>query len=82
INDGMLWHRHFGHPLSKVLHHAQGNIKGIPKGIQITSNDHTCPGCAMGKQTQKSFPNLSKCTKAPLDLSVSDLLEFPTLSYH
>ena len=76
------WHQRFAHASDIVLSKLP-----MCSNPQITlpykrEDEHVCPGCALGKQTQKPFhPNPKRATKIG-ELTHSDLLEMPSLSYH
>ena len=79
--DYDIMHRRLAHPNKEVLRRARFSTTGFPQ-IQFPWDNPICPGCAMGKMPQKSFPSSSSRAKQPFEKVHSDLKEFPTLSYH
>jgi hypothetical protein len=77
-----IWHQRFAHASDLVLSHVSNNT--ILKGIIPPPNKNTevCPGCALGKIHQKSFPSNSDRATSIGELIHSDLLKMPILSYH
>ena len=66
-----LWHRRFGH-----LHYtALPRLQKMVTGMQNVSPKHEgiYKGCALGKNTKKSFPRSKSRSKGILDLIHSDI---------
>ncbi|KAF7761821.1 hypothetical protein Agabi119p4_9813 [Agaricus bisporus var. burnettii] len=75
-----IWHQRFGHISETALSKVP---KATEPKVEIPSKTGTvCPGCALGKQTQKPFYPNPKRAKKLAELTHSDLLELPITSYH
>ena len=48
-------HHHLGHPSKDVICHAHKHMWNFPD-VEIPNTDSICPGCAMGKLPNRSFP--------------------------
>ena len=70
-----------GHPLKDILQHACKHIKNLPD-VEIPTEVSICPGCAMGKLPNRSFPSNQQCATHVFELIHSDLESFSTESYH
>ena len=70
-----------GHPLKDVLWHACKYVKNLPD-VEIPTEVSICPGCAMDKLPNRSFPPNQQCAICAFELIRSDLKSFPTESYH
>ena len=53
--DYDIMHRRFGHPSKAVLRHAQKHMQRFPE-IHFPTEDCICPGCALGKMSNRAFP--------------------------
>ena len=69
------------HPSKEVVRQAKQHTSGLPD-FTIPKNSTICPGCAKGKQPQRSFPPTSVRTKHAFKLIHMDIKSFPTDSYH
>ena len=74
-------HQRLDHPLKDVLRHACKHIKNL-LDIEIPNKVSICPGCAMGKLSNRSFPPNQWHATCAFELIHSDLKSFPTESYH
>ena len=74
-------HRRLGHPSTTVLRRAQGSTAGFPS-IKFPTKTPLCPGCALGKMHNLSFPPSKNRTKERLIRIHSDIKSFPLESYH
>ena len=74
-------HQRLGHLSKDVLQHAHKHIKNLPY-IEISNEVSICPGCAMGKLPNRSFPLNQQHATHVFELIHSDLKSFPTESYH
>ena len=74
-------HQRLGDPSKDVLRHAHKPIKNLPD-VEIPTEVPICPGCAMGKLPNRSFPPNQWCATCMFGLIHSDLKSFPTESYH
>jgi transposase InsO family protein len=79
--DYDLMHHHLGHPSTKVLCHAKNCTASFP-AIKFPSKTPLCPGCALRKMANTSFPPSKNQTKEPLIHIHSDIKSFPIESYH
>ena len=76
-----IMHRRFRHPSKAVLQHTQKHTQRFPE-IHFPTEDCICPGCALGKMSNRAFPeNPRHASKAFNELVHSDLKSFPVLSY-
>ncbi len=73
-------HRRMAHPSPEVMVRARKYLKDFPT-VRMPE-EHTCPGCAQGKMTNKSFPPSTSRASEPFELIHSDLKSFPIESYH
>ena len=79
--DNKLSHERFGHFNYRYLKELSTHdmVIGLPK---VSYLNGVCPGCALGKLHQDTFP---KCrthkASSPLELVRSDLMVFPTSSF-
>jgi hypothetical protein len=64
-----------------VLLKARKHLKDFPE-IEFPTEEHLCPGCAMGKMTNRPFPPSTKRASQPFELIHSDLKSYPIDSYH
>ena len=78
--DYDIMHRRFGHPSKDVLRRAQKHTLRFPE-IHFPSENCVCPGCALGKMSNRAFPENEKCASKPFELVHSDLKSFPVPSY-
>jgi hypothetical protein len=69
------------HPSKEVLPKARKYLKDFPE-IEFPTEEHLCPGCAMGKMTNRPFPPSTKRASQPFELIHSDLKSYPIDSYH
>jgi hypothetical protein len=76
-----IWHQRFGHASDDALKRVPESSK-TPIKIDFPRKKHTCPGCAFGKQHQKTFSENPQRATHFGELIHSDLLEFPIQSYH
>jgi hypothetical protein len=76
-----IWHNRFSHASDKALKNVLNASKTLIK-IDFPRKKTTCPGCALGKQHQKSFPENPECASETGELIHLDLLKFPIQSYH
>ena len=53
--DYDIMHWRFGHPLKAVLQHAQKHTQRFLE-IHFPTEDCICPGCALGKMSNRAFP--------------------------
>ena len=74
-------HRRLGHSSKDVLQHAHKHVKNLPD-IEIPTEVSICPGCAVGKLPNRSFPPNQQHATCTFELIQSDLKLFPTESYH
>ena len=74
-------HWRLGHPLKDVFQHACKHIKNLPD-IEISNQVSICPGCAIGKLPNKSFPPNQQHATHMFELIHSGLKSFPTELYH
>lgn len=68
-----VWHQRYGHLYVKGLQLLANKemVKGLPK---IQESEHLCKGCALGKQTRRSFPiGKAKRAKEKLELVHADI---------
>ncbi|GJZ79695.1 retrovirus-related pol polyprotein from transposon TNT 1-94 [Tanacetum coccineum] len=56
VEDSSIWHERYGHLYVKGLQLLANKqmVNDLPSSIQEL--EHVCEGCALGKQTRKSFP--------------------------
>ena len=76
-----LWHRRFGHLHYTSLPGLQKMVTGIPE-VSL-KHDGICKGCALGKNTKKSFSRSKNRSKGILDLIHSNIcgpMSSPSLS--
>ena len=76
-----LWHRRFGHLHYTALPGLQKMVTGMPE--VSPKHEGICKGCALGKNTKKSFPRSKSRSKGILDLIHSDIcgpMSSPSLS--
>ena len=81
IDPCELWHRRFGHLHYTTFHGLQKMVTGMPE-ISLKHNG-VCKGCALGKNTKKSFSRSKNRSKGILDLIHSDIcgpMSSPSLS--
>ena len=71
IDPGELWHRRFGHLHYTTLLGLQKMVTGMPE--VSSKHEGICKGCALGKNTKKSFPRSKSRSKGILDLIHSDI---------
>ena len=66
-----LWHYHFGHALTNVLHNAHKTCTGFPldRFSTFTEVDQFCKGCALVKYTQPPHTPSDSCPASVLPLS-------------
>ena len=76
-----IFHQRLGHPSKDVLWHAYKHVKNLPE-IEISNEVSICPGCAMGKLPNRSFPPNQQCATCVFELIYSDLKSFSAESYH
>ena len=81
IDPCELWHRRFGHLHYTTLPGLQKMVTGMPE----FSHEHSgvCKGCALGKNTKKSFSRSNSRSKGILDMIHSDIcgpMSSPSLS--
>jgi transposase InsO family protein len=74
-------HRRLGHPSKDVIQQARKHLKDFPK-IEVPKKEHLCPGCALGKMSNRSFPAAPQRASKPFELIHSDLKSLPVESYH
>ena len=74
-------HCHLGHPSKDVIHHAHKHTQNFPD-VEIPNTDSICPGCAMGKLSNRSFPPSEHHATHTFKLIHSDIKSFPTELYH
>ena len=74
-------HCRLGHPSKEVIHHARKHMRNFPD-VEIPNMDSICPGCAMSKLPNRSFPPSERCTTCAFKLIHLDIKSFPTESYH
>ena len=74
-------HRHLGHPSKDMIYHACQYTWNFPD-VEISNMDSICPGCAMGKLSNRSFPPSEHCATHAFELIHLDIKSFPTESYH
>ena len=63
------------------LGHAHKHTQNFPD-VEIPNTDSICPGCAMGKLPNRSFPPSECRATCAFKLIHSDIKSFPTESYH
>ena len=78
--DYDIMHQRFGHPSKAVLRHAQKHMQRFPE-IHFPTEDYICPGCALGKMSNRAFPENPRRASKGFELVHSDLKSFPVLSY-
>lgn len=66
-----LWHRRFAHLHYRALPALKEIISGVPE--LPDGHEGVCMGCALGKNTKKSFPSSDGKSKGILDLVHSDV---------
>jgi hypothetical protein len=66
INHCELWHKRFGH----LNYNALPGLQKMVTGMLVFSFEHDsiCRGCALGKNTKKSYPHSNRKTNGILDL--------------
>ena len=74
-------HCHLGHPSKDMIYHAHKHMWNFPD-IEISNTDSICPGCTMGKLSNRSFPPSECHTTHTFKLIHLDIKSFPTESYH
>jgi hypothetical protein len=74
-------HRRLGHPSKDVIQQAQKHLKDFPK-IEVPKKEHLCPGCILGKMSNRSFPAAPQRASKPFKLIHSNLKSLPVESYH
>ena len=74
-------HCHLGHPSKDVIHHACKHTQNFPD-VKIPNTDSICPGCAMGKLPNRSFPPSEHHATCVFELIHLDIKSFPTELYH
>jgi hypothetical protein len=79
--DYELLHRHMGHPLKDVLRAVRKHLKDF-LDVKIPTQDHICPGCELGKQSNRLFPHTERRATIPFELIYLDLKSFEVESYH
>jgi transposase InsO family protein len=79
--DYEIIHRRLGHPSKDVIQQARKHLKDFPK-IEVPKKEHLCPGCALGKMSNRSFPAAPQRASKPFELIHSDLKSLPVESYH
>ena len=57
-----LWHEQLGHTSRNALKATSQNLKGVPL-LSIPATTSPCKGCQLGKQTECTYPNSSKCAE-------------------
>ena len=71
--DYDIMHRRFGHPSKAVLRHAQKHTQRFLE-IHFPTEDCICPGCALGKMSNRAFPeNPRRASKAYTQISSPSL---------
>ena len=55
-----LWHERLGHTSKNALKAMSQNLKGVPS-LSIPLTTSPCKGCQLGKQTERTYPDSSKC---------------------
>jgi len=81
IIDYELLHCRLGHPFKDVLRAACKHVKDFPS-MTIPPVEPICPGCQLGKQSNRPFAVNESHTTKPFELVHSDLKSFETQSYH
>jgi hypothetical protein len=66
-----LWNKRFGHINYNALVGLQKMLTGMP--VFPFDHDSICRGCALGKNTKKSYPHSNRKTNGILDLIHCDL---------
>ena len=74
-------HHHLGHPSKDVICHAHKHTWNFPD-VEIPNMDSICPGCTMGKLSNRSFPPSEYCATHAFKLIHLDSKSFPTELYH
>ena len=72
-NQSQLWHLHLGLPSQQALRQLHKSVKGI-LFFDVSFDTSPCKGCAMGKMTEKSYPDSSRHAACPLALVHMDLM--------
>ena len=78
--DYDIMHRRFRHLSKAVLQHAQKHMQRFPE-IHFPTEDCICPGCALGKMSNRAFPENPRRASKAFELVHSDLKSFPVPSY-
>jgi hypothetical protein len=65
INPCELWHKKFGHLNYNALPGLQKMVTGMP--VFSFEHDSICRGCALGKNTKKTYPHSNRKTNGILD---------------
>ena len=71
LDSNEIWHRRLGHINFPALTSMEKSVTRMPKLSHI--HNESCKGCALGKNTKKSFPHSLSKTKDVLELVHSDL---------
>ena len=58
--DYNIMHQRLGHPSKAVLRHVQKHTQRFPE-IHFPIEDCICPGCALGKMSNRAFPENPRC---------------------
>ena len=74
-------YHYLGHPSKDMIRHACKHMQNFPN-VEISNMDSICPGCAMGKLPNRSFPPSEHRATCALELIHLDIKSFPTESYH
>ena len=77
-----IWHKRMGHPSLEILKKGPTNLKGFPDDLIYKSKELICPGCALGKMKNRSYPQSTKRATKTFELIHVDLLTMPIESYH
>ena len=70
-----------GHSSKDVIRHAHKHTWNFPD-VEIPNMNSICPGWAMGKLPNRSFPPSEHHATCAFELIHSDIKSFPTESYH
>ncbi len=63
-----IWHKRMGHPSLEILKKGPTNLKGFPNDLIYKSKELICPGCALGKMKNRSYPQSTKRATKPFEL--------------
>ena len=82
VLDYQIWHKCLGHMTGKALTKLPQCTENFPSQILKRKSTPSCPGCAEGKMTSKSFSESKTRAENIFELIHCDLKTLPVLSYH